>query len=342
MKSNLSVRPSRRTSTARSLDRMIKKLGAKKGIDVSEARAQLRDKLKELNAKRALGYLAYHGIIDLNLPDGTTVAILPDWHIPAHDKQVSWMVKEWLRDNQPDILIIIGDAVDMFGLSRWPKAPGVIANTQHEYDEVRRMLDEVIRLSGALHVFYILGNHEDRNRRTQIDPNANVSGLIDPNTKEPFLNFHNLMGYTKSDPITFIYGALGEGGMAGGLVVNGDIDFIHGLKVRSKPGQSPAAESDNSGRSVWHGHTHRLGKRSRRTTKRGVIRSYEGGHLSDRRHAYMGYAIKPNWTMGVSKGCVHGGKLHIQLLPILPVTDDGGQRRHAMVDGDKVYKTAVY
>lgn len=342
MNTNLSVRPSRRTSTARSLDRMIKKLGTKKGIDVTAARAELRSKLKELNEQRALGYLAYYGIIDLNLPDGTTVAILPDWHIPAHDKAVSWMVKEWLRDNKPDVLIIIGDAVDMFGLSRWPKAPGVLSNTQHEFDEVRRMLDEVIRISGAVHVFYILGNHEDRNRRTQIDPNANVAGLIDPTTKEPFLNFHNLMGYTKEDPITFIYGALGEGGMGGGLVVNGDIDFIHGLKVRSKPGQSPAAESDNSGRSVWHGHTHRLGKRSRRTTRRDVIRSFEGGHLSDRRHSYMGYAIKPNWTEGVSKGLVHGGKLHIQLLPILPVTDGTGQRRMAMVDGDKVYKTSVY
>ncbi|HMY56315.1 MAG TPA: metallophosphoesterase, partial [Candidatus Obscuribacter sp.] len=187
MKTNLSVRPSRRTSTARSLDRMIKKLGAKKGIDVSEARAQLRDKLKELNAKRALGYLAYHGIIDLNLPDGTTVAILPDWHIPAHDKQVSWMVKEWLRDNQPDILIIIGDAVDMFGLSRWPKAPGVIANTQHEYDEVRRMLDEVIRLSGALHVFYILGNHEEKHlqQRHSKPEKLSPSHLFTRNALEP-------------------------------------------------------------------------------------------------------------------------------------------------------------
>jgi hypothetical protein len=39
---------------------------------------------------------------------------------------------------------------------------------------------------------------------------------------------------------------------------------------------------------------------------------------------------------------VHGGKLHIQLLPILPVTDSTGQKRMAMVDGDKVYKTSVY
>ncbi len=342
MTSKVTVRPSKRMSVTRSLDRLIKKLGAKKGIDVSSTRSELRAKILELNDNRALGYLAYHGILDLRLPDGTTIGLIPDWHIPAHNKQVSWMVKDWLKANKFDIIIIIGDAVDMFGLSRWPKAPGVISNTQHEFDEVRRMMDQVIELSGAMHIFYILGNHEDRNRRSQVDPNANVAGLLDPVTKEPFLNFHNLMGYTKDDPITFIYGSLGEGGMAGGLVLNGDVDAIHGQKVRSKPGQSPAAESDVTGRSVIHGHTHRLGKRSRRTTRGGVIRSIEMGHLTEERHSFMGYAVKPNWTLGVSKGRVHGGKVHIHPLPILPVTDSDGQKRHVLVDGNNVFKTAVY
>ena len=57
MKNSISVRPSRRTST-RSLDRIIKKLGAKKGIDVSSTRAELREKIKSLNGKKARGYLA--------------------------------------------------------------------------------------------------------------------------------------------------------------------------------------------------------------------------------------------------------------------------------------------
>lgn len=342
MKNKISAKRSSGASVTRKLDRMIKKIGAKKGLDVTSTRQELRAKIRELNDNKAFGYLTFHGIIDLHLPDGTTVAVIPDWHIPAHDKQVTFLMKEWLQKTKPDILIIIGDMGDIFGLSRWPKAPGVIANTQHEFDEIRRLLDDVIQLSGAMHVYYILGNHEDRNRRTQIDPNGNIAGLVDPRTYDPLLDFHNLLGFTSADPITFIYGALKEGGMGGGLVINGDIDFIHGLKVNRNPGKSPATESDVSGKSVVHGHTHRLGARYRRSTRRGVIRSIEIGNGADERHAFMGYAIKPNWTKGLSKGRVHGGLLHLALLPILPVVDEGGQRRHVMVDGDHVYKTAVY
>jgi len=323
------------SSVLRRIKRTVAKLAKNRGLNVDEVREQLINKIKELNQDKALGYLTFAGIINLDLPDGTRVAIIPDWHVPAHDKQVSWQVKEWLAVFKPHIIILIGDAADMFGLSRWPKAPRVVANTQAELDETRRLVDEVIALSGCLHLFYIMGNHEDRNRRTQIDPNASVSSLIDPNTHEPILNFHQLMGYTRKDPITFVYGMNEEGGGGGGVLVNDDFKFIHGKIVRGKPGQSPYAEADSQLQSVGHGHTHRLGTRARRLTKGHTLRSFEFGHLADETHSYMGYATYPYWQHGLGAGLVHGGKLHIQLLPILKVNDETGQTRSALLfDGE--------
>ena len=342
MNTKTSIHSASGSNVNRRLSQIARKLAKSRNLDTDLVREQIFDAIKRINAQTALGYLTYNGVLDLNLPDGTKVAIIPDWHIPAHDRQVAWMVKEWLSDFKPHVIILIGDAADMFGLSRWPKAPRVVANVQVELDETRRIVDEVIEISGCLHLFYIMGNHEDRNRRTQIDPNASVAGLLDPNTHEPILNFHQLMGYTRQDPVTIIYGPLEEGGFGGGILVNDDFKFIHGLKVRSKPGQSPYAESLSQGQSVGHGHTHRLGKRVRKSTRFDVLRAYEFGHLADETHAYMGYAVNPNWTHGLGAGLVHGGKLHIQLMPLLKVKDERKVTRSAFSFNGKIYLSTGY
>lgn len=325
----------------RRLNATVRKL-KEDSSDLDLTRRAIFDAITTLNSDKALGYLTFNGILDLKLPDGTKIAIIPDWHIPAHDKQVAWMVKEWLGDFQPHIVILIGDAADMFGLSRWPKAPRVVANVQAELSETRRIIDDVVAISNCMHLFYIMGNHEDRNRRTQIDPNASVAGLVDPITHEPILNFHQLMGYTKEDKITLIYGPLEEGGYGGGLLINNDFKFIHGLKIRSKPGQSPYAESQAQGQSVGHGHTHRLGKRVRKSTKHNTLRAYEFGHLADETHAYMAYAVNPNWTHGLGGGIIHGGKLHIQLLALLKIRDENGVTRSAFSFNGKFYQSSSY
>jgi hypothetical protein len=328
---------------SRRIRRIVDKLARHKKLNIEASRQALRDAIKHANDMHALGFLHYAGVLDLHLPDGTTVAIIPDWHIPAHDRQVTFMVKQWLSDLRPDIIILIGDAADMFGLSRWPKPPRVVANTQSELDETRRIIDDIIECSGCMHVFYILGNHEDRGRRTQIDPNSNVASLIDPSTQEPILNFHFLMGYKPGDPITFIYGAFEDGGFGGGILINGEIKFIHGNKVRPKPGASPYAEADAAGKSIGQGHTHRYAKRARRNTKSGLIRSYEFGFLGDERHPYLGYAFNTNWHQGVATGRVHGDLLHIEMHPVKKIKDkETGQIRSLMLADSKLYQSSGY
>jgi UDP-2,3-diacylglucosamine pyrophosphatase LpxH len=326
---------------SRRVRRIVEKLARSRNLNIDAVRQALRDAIKRANDMRALGFLSYAGVLDLHLPDGTKVAIIPDWHIPAHDRQVAFMVKQWLSDLRPDIIILIGDAADMFGFSRWPVPPGVVRNAQMELDETRRIVDEVIECSGCLHLFYILGNHEDRTRRTQIDPNGNVARLIDPTTNEPILNFHQLMGYKIGDPITFIYGAFEDGGFGGGIVTNDEIKFIHGNKVRPKPGASPYAEADASGKSIGSGHTHRFAKRARRNTKNGLLRSYEFGFLGDERHPYLGYAFNTNWHQGLAEGHVHGGMLHIQMLPIKKIKTASGIQS-LLLAGGKLYKSSGY
>ncbi|MBX9671611.1 MAG: metallophosphoesterase [Candidatus Obscuribacterales bacterium] len=308
------------------------------GVDVDLIRRRIANDIKARNANKGLGFLSYAGILPIDLPDGTRIVVIPDVHVPAHDKLTIWAIKAFLKDYQPHILIFIGDVADVFGLSRWAKPPRVAVNQQGEIDETRRLMDALIEISGCIHVFYIMGNHEDRMMRYQSDPAPHVGGVLDFETREPILAFHGLLGYGPNDPITFIYDQAERGGFGGALLLNGDMNLHHGRIVRPKPAASPRADADETGRSTTTGHTHRVGMTVRQTTK-GEIRAIELGHLVDVTHPYMSYAnLTNNWHEALGIGRVVGGRIHLQPVPIKQVLVDG-RPKMAFTYGGKVYRS---
>jgi hypothetical protein len=285
------------------------------------------------------GFMVYNGVLPLQLPDGVRMAILPDIHAPAHHEQIMWAVKEFLADYQPHLLMLIGDVGDVFGLSAWPKNPRTPDNLAWEVGEIRELIDELREVSGALHTFITMGNHEDRNRRWLMNVGSKISGLVGLGSREPIMSFHELLGYTPRDPVTFIYDQQNAGGFGGGLKLNGDLKLIHGYIVRPRPGASPRAVSDKDLQSVVHGHTHRLGANMREIT-RGIVRSYEIGMLVNPSHSMMGYAnLLNNWHPGFAVGTVVNGNVHVNMVPIIQV-DINGRPRHMFQWNGKFYKSA--
>ncbi|SRR5579875_639778 len=323
--------------TSSSVDDAAKKIAAERKLTVDTVREAIINAMRIGNLDGSYNYLSFPGILPVNLPDGTKIIVLPDIHVPAHNKKILWAVMQFLKDFKPHIVILIGDVADVFALSRWPSPPRVVKNMQEELDQARRLVDKIIEVSGCIHVFYIMGNHEDRVHRYLTDPASGVANILDFNTREPILSFHGLMGYKPGDPVTFIYDLQEKGGFGGGILINDDLEFHHGYIVRPNPGASPQADSNTTGRSIGHGHTHRAGMSARDTTLNGVVRSFEFGHLVDPTHAYMGYAnLLNNWHPAIGAGLVTGGKVHMSVLPIKQVTIDG-QPRFAFTFGGKVY-----
>lgn len=325
-----------KTLTSASINDAAKKVAKAKGINVDVVREAIIDAMRIGKLGKGFGYLTFAGLLPVNLPDGTRIAILPDIHVPAHHKKILWAVLEFLRDFQPHIVILIGDVADVFALSRWPSPPRVAKNQQGELNETRRLVDKIVAVSGCIHVFYIMGNHEDRARRYLTDPALALSNVLDATNFEPILSFHALLGYKPGDPVTFIYDLAEAGGFGGGIIVNDDVEFHHGFIVRPNPGASPRADVDRTGRSTGHGHTHRAGYSARETTS-GILRAFEFGHLADPKHPYLAYAnLLNNWHPAIGAGTIVGGKVHIETLPIIPVTIDG-QPKFVLTFAGKVY-----
>jgi predicted phosphodiesterase len=284
--------------------------------------------------------LTYNGILPVELPNGMKVAILPDIHSPAHDVRVMWAVKAWLFDYKPDILIFIGDLADVFALSAWPTSPRIPTDLNMEIRVTRELLNELIRISGCRHTFVIMGNHEDRTRRWLQNFGGKVANLSNPQSLEPVLSFHEMLGYGPDDHITFIYDRKQAGGMGGGILLNRLLKLIHGTKVRPNPGASPRAVTDDFLESVLHGHTHRLAENFKVTLK-GILTSREIGVLANANHPYLSYMdLLSNFHHGFMAAEVVNGQLMGNIVPIVQIPTEGNRRKSVFHFDGKLYKAA--
>lgn len=80
-------KPSSKRSVTR---RVAKKVSQKTGVDPKVVREAINKEILARNAGKSLGYLSFAGILPVDLPDGTRIAVLPDIHVPAHDKLLLW------------------------------------------------------------------------------------------------------------------------------------------------------------------------------------------------------------------------------------------------------------
>lgn len=88
------------------------------------------------------------------------VAVLSDIHIPYHNIEALTVALDYIKKQQPDCLLLNGDALDFFGLSRYSKDPKK-RNFAFELDTWKAMF-EIFQRELNCPIVYKLGNHEDR------------------------------------------------------------------------------------------------------------------------------------------------------------------------------------
>lgn len=113
-----------------------------------------------------------------------TRLVLPDVHIPFHDRH---LVDAWLAfaaKVKPDGIDILGDVIDCYKCSRFDHNPERRDSLQDEIDQCRSLLEEVRSVAGRkADIKQCCGNHEDRVRRllwTNSKAFADIRGLSIP------------------------------------------------------------------------------------------------------------------------------------------------------------------
>jgi len=103
---------------------------------------------KSLNKKKSI----------VKIPDGTTL-ILSDVHVPYHDVNALECALNHIEN--PTNIVLNGDAVDFFAVSRWDKDPDA-RDLAGELQASRQFLMHLRERFPDTNIYFKIGNHEER------------------------------------------------------------------------------------------------------------------------------------------------------------------------------------
>lgn len=190
--------------------------------------------------------------------------VLPDLHIPFHDKKLldCWLGR--LRRQAWEGIDIIGDFLDCYTLSRFDTNPQRKNNFQMEIDQGVDLLELIRHICPSADIRYSEGNHEDRLRKILWGKCPALAHLRDLNIPTILdLDDLGIKWHSTRDPYKIK-----------------NLWYIHGDLLRKHAGMSARAKSEAMNGPVIIGHTHRMGW-SPFTTHTGVLDAYEVGHMTD-------------------------------------------------------------
>lgn len=226
------------------------------------------------------------------------IMLLPDCHIPDQHKVALANVFAFIKDYQPDELLMLGDLYDFKSVARWSKdtIDECGKRLQHEVDEGDRVLHQ-LREAYAGPLGCLIGNHEARWNNYLQRYAPGLWGMLDL-TIEHVGHFGKYDVDIKPQPYPIAPG----------------VDAIHGLKLAQQAGASAMKHVKSHGKSIVQGHTHRLACLWDTTDKHRF--ALECGHLSDQRKAsYLPLGVS-NWSMGFGLLTVQGQDVYPEAIKV--------------------------
>ena len=258
----------------------------------------------------------------LTTKDEKSIVITSDWHIPFEDKEALNLFIKFLKEYQPDELILNGNINDCTSFSTHPKIREVATILR----SARQERDLWLPIAG------LLRNTLPSTKITYIGSQCH-EGWIDKWTSlSPILADDD--NYTI--PKWFKLEEFGIDFASEVYDINNDGVFLvtHGTVARSKGGMSAHAELDMSGTNIAIGHTHRLSQ-VYKTNAIGTYVGFETGCFCQRKPWYIikGRRRMMDWQQGFVllnfKDNSFGGN-------VVPVIRDRGDKPFIWIGKEKI------
>ncbi|MDR1493258.1 MAG: hypothetical protein LBT05_11115 [Planctomycetaceae bacterium] len=206
--------------------------------------------------------------------------VINDLHVPFQNAAAVKMAVDFIREQKPGMIHILGDACDFYSVSRFDKDPTRRLNLQEEIDAVRDWLRELRDAAPRSRIIYSEGNHEYRLRKYLMSE-AKALAVLRALTLEKLLDFDSLK--IRFQPQERPYRI-------------GHLLFTHGQYVSKWSAYSAKRHYERFGCSTIHGHTHRLGA-FYHTDLTDCFAAWENGCLST---LTPDYVTAPDWQNGFS------------------------------------------
>ncbi|MHC4302283.1 MAG: hypothetical protein ACYS7Y_33910 [Planctomycetota bacterium] len=223
--------------------------------------------------------------------------VLSDTHIPYQDKRVCRQALQFIRENKPGRIHLLGDICDCYAVSRFVKDPHRKDDLQWELDLTANFLEELRDAAGDANIIYSEGNHEFRLRRFLASEARALSGLRS-------LHLSTLLGL---EGLGIDYRPQDKPYRVGNLL------YTHGQLVRKWSAGSAKGHYEKYGGCVIHGHSHRLGAFYHRDVN-SVFGCWENGCLCDMN---PDYCTAPDWQQGWSVVWTRGDFFHVEQICVI-------------------------
>jgi len=91
-----------------------------------------------------------------------SVLVVSDCHVPYQDLAAWNTCLAAIKATSPTDVVVIGDFLDGYPISNFPKSPDRRADLKYEIDAANRELDKLQKIAGKAAIHYTCGNHENR------------------------------------------------------------------------------------------------------------------------------------------------------------------------------------
>lgn len=224
--------------------------------------------------------------------------VINDLHVPFQDKRVLGQVLRFIREVQPDTVILNGDILDAYSLSTFVKSSKRRVTLADEINAAKTVLKDIREAAPNAVVHFTEGNHETRLRR-YLDSNSPALATL------PCLRWESLLGLDD-------LGIQWHG--TEGFKLNRSFLVLHGDRVSKHAGATARMEFERHLVSGISGHTHRAGRHD----VVGHSKDFhwvENGCLCELNPEYI--SGKPNWQQAISLVEYNRDRTHVRLIPIL-------------------------
>lgn len=92
--------------------------------------------------------------------DAKRLLVLSDIHIPYHNIESLTCAFDFAKSEKPDAILLNGDTLDFFGLSRFAKDPKA-RSFAHELNTFKEFMD-ILKKTFDAKIYFKIGNHEER------------------------------------------------------------------------------------------------------------------------------------------------------------------------------------
>lgn len=217
------------------------------------------------------------------------IVVCGDSHIPFHDKKLFKLFYEFLADFKPDRLIIGGDFVDFWEVSKFSRVPRWGKALREEIEDSRAILQEIRQHVPNTKIEYIEGNHEFRLRSYLMRQAPELYSLEGMSLPEQL--------HLPQMDIPFYAVKPGASHFIDNYIKVGQLYVGHFNTVSQHAGYTAKNIVDKKGISILQGHTHRYGVNCRRLADGKQLIGIENFCMCSLTPDYI---ADPNWQSGWS------------------------------------------